>query len=275
MRFLKSLITGQTDQPEENPVASPTDPWHIDNATTDSIPRIDDSHGYGVIAAEVAPDAPQHASPEDTGTDLQRAAMANAEGDADADEDDGAPCPTCGRMIPPARHFLADTLAQVSTRAPVVIATFYGRLFDRREDIGELFERMGIDTAQLTDPNSDPRQGPAGQRDKLLAAATAVASHYNPGSKKSMQALDSALDKMGATHGESRMTLPDKLWPGGWRPLLAIDYHDIIVVLVDTLAEFQGPTWTTQHHAAWMTALTYVSDRMGAAQILAAPRHAK
>jgi hemoglobin-like flavoprotein len=199
---------------------------------------------------------------------VRQAADANyAERGADSDE--GEHCPTCGHATPPVRAFLEDTLQQVSTRAPVVFASFYARLFDQRPDLAELFP------ADLTDPESDPEGGGHAQREKLVGAASAVASHFNSGNPDSMAGLNKALDQMGGTHGEARMTVADENWPNGRRPLLQRDYDVVNDCLIATLREFQGDTWTPMHHAAWWTAMTYVANRMGAAQILAAPRHAR
>jgi hemoglobin-like flavoprotein len=197
---------------------------------------------------------------------VRDAADANVQGD---DAEDGDPCPTCGHIVPPVRELLADTLSRVATRAPEVFATFYGSLFDERPDLAEMFP------ADLDDPGSDPSGGGHAQRERLLNASVAVASHYNPRNPESMAALNAALDKMGATHGESRMTVADPEWPGGRRPLLQREYDVVNKHLIATLRRFQGDSWTPMHTAAWWTALTYVADRMGATQILAAPRHAR
>jgi hypothetical protein len=139
---------------------------------------------------------------------VRDAADANVQGD---DAEDGDPCPTCGHIVPPVRELLADTLSRVATRAPEVFATFYGSLFDERPDLAEMFP------ADLDDPGSDPSGGGHAQRERLLNASVAVASHYNPRNPESMAALNAALDKMGATHGESRMTVAGPR-VAGWPP---------------------------------------------------------
>jgi hemoglobin-like flavoprotein len=287
MRSLRSLITGQPDEPEETPVTPTDDPWQNDwpgDPTTANLQAPPTQHRAAPDAGANPPvvhpedlraSAADHVHalhrPGDTGTQLAAPVRAAADANAEADEDadDTVPCPTCGALIPPVRHYLSDTLSLVATRAPLVFSTFYGRLFVKRPDLADMFPE------DLADPDSDPSGAGHAQREKLVAAATAVASHFNPSSPRSMVALNKALDDMGAKHGESRFTVADENWPSGRRPLLLKEYDVVDEELIDTLAEFQGESWTPQHHAAWWTALSYVSARMFATQILAAPRHAK
>lgn len=255
------------DAPEDTDMAD----RHEDPATTTDLPaddlpptRVDRG---GPWDEGHAPPPQAHAPLPES---LARGWRAITDADDPAAEGEGDPCPTCGQVTPPARWFLADTLAQVSTRAPQVFATFYASLFSIRPDLARLFP------VDLADPNSDPSGGGYTQREKLLAAVAAVATHYNPSSPASIAALNDALDKMGTTHGESRMSVADPDWPSGHRPLLQREYDIVNEAMVRTLAEFQGDSWTRYHNAAWWTALTYVANRMGAAQILYAdtPRHA-
>jgi hemoglobin-like flavoprotein len=192
---------------------------------------------------------------------------AAADANAVAEPEDYDWCPTCGRATPTIRELLSDTLNQVATRAPQVFGRFYERVFSERPDLEEMFP------AELTDPDSSGA-GKA-QREKLLNASVAVATHYNPDSPDSMRALNAALDDMGAKHGESRFSVADPDWPNGRRPLLQREYDVINKHLIATLKEFQGESWTTLHTAAWWKAMTYVADRMGATQILGLSRHAR
>lgn len=259
--------------PHEAPEDTDMADRHEDPATTTDLPA-DDLPPTRVDRAGPWDDGHQHFPPDHGGPDWRESAAAAARTpirDVPDDQDDeGDPCPTCGRVTPPARWFLADTLARVSTRAPQVFATFYASLFSVRPDLAKMFP------VDLADPSSDPSGGGHAQREKLLAAVAAVATHYNPSDPAAIAGLNDALDKMGTTHGESRMAVDDPDWPGGRRPLLQREYDIVNEAMVRTLAEFLGDAWTHYHNAAWWTALTYVANRMGAAQILYAdtPRHA-
>lgn len=180
-----------------------------------------------------------------------------------------ASCPTCGQDVPPVRVMLSDTLTRVSTRSAEMVAAFYARLFEQRADLAEMFP------PDLIDATSAPESGGYVQRERLLNAAVAVASHFNPGNDESMAALNSALDRMGADHGDNRMTVADPEWPGGRRPLLQREYDVVNACLIATLREFHGEAWTPMHTAAWWIAMTYVADRMGAAQIVSSPRRSQ
>lgn len=128
-------------------------------------------------------------------------------------------------------RLINESLAVVAPRAPELVAVFYGQLFDKHPEVRAMFP---------TDM--------APQRDQLLKAIVALATHYNQPVE-----LAPALTAMGRSHGARGVTITQ--------------YGVVGETLLATLARFAGEAWNAQYADAWGRAYTWAAGLMLAAGV--------
>ena len=130
---------------------------------------------------------------------------------------------------------LRSTFQQLAPLADDVARRFYARMFSVYPQVVPLFR------------NTDP----AAQRQKLMASVAAVVALVDRPDE-----LEPALAQMGRSHQGYGVT-PEQ-------------YEYVCASMLATLAETFGEAWTAEVSDTWAAALRHVSERMIAAQAVAA-----
>lgn len=146
----------------------------------------------------------------------------------------GEPVATAGATGVPRSQLLTETLRHVVHRSEEFIDAFYLRLFERHPRIRERFTRL---------------DRPA-QRAKLWAALTTLS---NAGS-----AIPGLVQYLGVSHRIEDVQ-PE-------------DYEGFVAILLETLEQFAGESWTDQLAEAWSAVMREVADAMIAAGAADQPR---
>lgn len=139
----------------------------------------------------------------------------------------GEPMATAGEAGVPRSQLLTETLRYVVQRSEQFTDAFYLRLFDRHPHIRERFERLDRPT----------------QRAKLWAALTTLSNAGN--------AIPGLVQYLGVSHRIE-----------GVQPE---DYDGFVAILLETLEQFAGESWTAQLAEAWSSVMQEVADAMIAA----------
>lgn len=127
-----------------------------------------------------------------------------------------------------------DSFDRVSTSVVLFSADFYERLFDRVPALRDLFP------AEI-----------APQTRMLAQTLSWAVSRLNHGPE-----LSAGLETLGASHRARGITRDH--------------YAVFIEVLIETLADWTGPSWSARHETAWRSLLDSVADCMARGQSRAA-----
>jgi hemoglobin-like flavoprotein len=155
------------------------------------------------------------------------------------------PCPTCrGRgVVPTVADLLQESIALVQD-GDLVVRAFYASLVERAPHLVPLFP------ADLITATAGEEGSPgAHQRERLLAAIVALATHYDDTDPEAMAYINRAARTFGEHHalffrGEgvpAQGATPD-------------EYALVKVVLFDTLHRAAGAAWLPEYDAAWSQA---------------------
>jgi hemoglobin-like flavoprotein len=150
---------------------------------------------------------------------------------------------------------LRESIALLEGNEDAVIREFYARLLNAAPDLAPLFPRD-----LLTDDAIDH------QRDRLLSAIVALATHYDPDNDAAMATLDTALASYGRAHSAFRR--PD----GSVRGATIEEYVAVKTMLFGTLHDMAGSAWRNSYDGPWSDAYDYAAVRMLNAQLDAPQR---
>ncbi len=139
----------------------------------------------------------------------------------------GEPAATAGAAGVPRSQLLTETIRYIVHRSEEFTDAFYLRLFERHPQIRERFTRL---------------DRPA-QRAKLWAALTTLS---NAGS-----AIPGLVQYLGVSH-----RIED---------VQPKDYDGFVAILLETLEQFAGDSWSDQLAEAWTSVMREVADAMIAA----------
>jgi hemoglobin-like flavoprotein len=183
--------------------------------------------------------------------------------------------------------FLRESIGLIEGQEDNVVREFYRRLLDVAPHLASLFPSDLVDEDPLAgdgsmDLDEDGRRALAEaagfqwspeldreimarharrgagrkQRDKLVGALAALATHYDPTNPAQMETLKTALAAMGRAHSAFRR--PD----GTVSPASLDEYQAVKVVLFGTLHDAAGAAWLSVYDGAWSEAYDFAASHM-------------
>lgn len=141
--------------------------------------------------------------------------------------------------------FLRESIGLIEGQEDSVVREFYRRLLDVAPHLAALFPADLLTTDETRH-----------QRDKLVGALAALATHYDPTNPNQMETLKTALAAMGRAHSAFRR--PD----GTVSPASLDEYQAVKVVLFGTLHDMAGAAWLPVYDAAWSEAYDFAASHM-------------